>query len=68
MEYSSMNDVMGGGDGGEKSSPNASTNAHISKDDFKIVQMTLKDAENRGKVLWQANDWSLDDPENEKQV
>ena len=67
MDYSSIEDVMGDKHG-EESSPNPTSKAFILADDFKIIQMTIKDAENKGKVLWQANNWSLDDPESEQCV
>lgn len=67
MDYSSIDDVMGDKHG-EESSPNPTTKAFIPADEFKIIQMTIKDAENKGKVLWQVNNWSLDDPESEQCV
>ena len=67
MDFSSMDDVMGG-EHGEESSPNPTFKASMNAEDFKIIQMTIKDADNKGKVLWQVNNWSLDDPETEQCV
>lgn len=55
-----MKDVMGAESGLESQS---STKASMHAEDFKIIQMTIKDADNKGKILWQVSDWSLDDPE-----
>ena len=40
----------------------------INEDDFKIVEMTIKDANNKGKILWQVKQWGLQDSETEKKV
>ena len=67
MDFSSIDDVLGG-EHGEESSPNPTFKASMHAEDFKIIQMTIKDADNKGKVLWQVNNWSLDDPETEQCV
>lgn len=67
MDFSSIDDVLRG-EHGEESSPNPTCKASMHAEDFKIIQMTIKDADNKGKVLWQVNNWSLDDPETEQCV
>lgn len=63
-----MDDVLGCGSRSQDSSPVPAVKPGLSEDEFKLVQMTIKDADDKGRVLWQVEDWNISSPETEQAV
>ena len=68
MEYSSLQDVLGRSEDHGEPSPISPAKPQLAVEDFKIVQMTIKDADDKGRILWQVKDWHMDDPDTEQTV
>lgn len=58
-----MDDVLSGNADKGMKAPSQPDPGMWTSEDFKIVQMTMKDAYDKGRVLWQVKDWSLGEDE-----